>query len=350
MAIPIDPHCRPPYTGFAGIFRSVTGLPKLVEKGSEMIQFVRHQMFLLGALLGGGLLVSPLQAQTKFTPTLRAETASAPDAFPIRFSYYPAVADKNPDGLSEAGVIILLHGDKGSRINWDSGSAPAGQPTFPAVLQEQGYAVVTVDLRKHGQSVIEGREDPLQPDDYAKMAAGDLKAVKDFLQKEHQEKKLNMGKMAIVGAGFSAPVAVAFAQFDWEQNPHDDSPVLALRTPRGQDVKAIILLSPDAAAGRLHTSRSLGFLNKKGLAFQFIVGKQDGADKAAAKTCFKACGGGTKNAEGRVELLEPDMKDRGTDLLGKDPQIVEVPMLKFLDAHIKKLTIPWVDRRSRLDR
>jgi pimeloyl-ACP methyl ester carboxylesterase len=315
-----------------------------------MTQFVRRQMLVLGTLLGCGLFVSPLQAQSKFTPTLRAESVSAPDAFPIRFSYYPANADKNPDGLDQAGVVILLHGDKGSRIIWDKGSAPAGQPTFPAVLQEQGYAVVTVDLRKHGQSVVEGREDPLQTDDYAKMAAGDLKAVKDFLQKEHQDKKLNMGKMAIVGAGFSAPVAVAFAEYDWLQKPHDDSPVPAMRTPRGQDVKAVILLSPDAAAGRLSTNRSLVYLTKQNLAIQLIVGKQDGADKGAAKNCFKASGGGSKRTEERVFLIEPDMKDRGTDLLGKAPPLVEVPMLKFLDARLKKLTIPWVDRRSRLDR
>lgn len=310
-----------------------------------MVRFVRQTVF-LGALVGLSLLSFPLRAE----PKVQTETASAPDLFPIRFSYYPALEEKNSDGLDNAGVVILLHGDKGSRINWDKGSAPAGKPTFPAVLQEQGYAVVTVDLRKHGQSVVEGREDPIQNDDYAKMAAGDLKAVKDFLQKEHQGKKLNMGKMAIVGAGFSAPVAAAFAEFDWLQKPHDDAAVPALRTPRGQDVKAIILLSPDATAGRLSSNKSLVFLNKQNLAFQFIAGTQDGADKGAARNCFKACGGGTKKAEGRVELLEPEMKDRGTDLLGKAPPFIEIPMLKFLDTHLKKITVPWIDRRSRLER
>ncbi len=307
---------------------------------------MRRQMLILGVLYGISLLASPLQAD----PTLRAETVAAPDMFPIRFSYYPALEEKNPDGLAEASVVILLHGEKGGRINWDKGSSPAGFPSFPAVLQDQGYAVVTVDLRKHGQSVVEGREDPIQPDDYAKMAAGDLKAVKDFLQKEHQDKKLNMGKMAIVGAAMSGPVAVAFSEYDWLQKPHDDSPLPASRTPRGQDVKAIILLSPDPSAGRLQANKSLVYLNKQNLAFLFIVGKQDGADKGAAKNCFKACGGGTKKAEGRVYLLEPDMKDRGTDLFGKLPPLIEQPVLDFLEKHLKKITVPWVDRRSRLDR
>jgi len=311
-----------------------------------MVRFLRRLTLFLVALCGPGWLFAPLQAEV----TMRAETVSAPDKFPIRFSYYPAIADKNPDGLSEAGVVILLHGDKGSRIVWDKGSAPAGKETFPEILQDQGYATVTVDLRKHGQSVIEGREDPIQNEDYLKMAAGDLKAVKDFLQTEHQAKNLNMGKMAVIAAGFSAPVATAFAQFDWEQKPHDDSPLPASRTPRGQDVKTIILLSPESAAGRLSLNKSLVYLNKQNLAVQILVGKQDGADKGAAKNAFKACGADSKKSIGRVELLEPDLKDRGTDMLGKAPKFVELPILMFLQKHIKEITVPWVDRRSRLDR
>ena len=172
-----------------------------------MVRCARRQALFLGILCLWSGWTTPVQAEPKF----QEETVAAPDKFPIRFSYYPAIADKNPDGQENAGVVILLHGEKGARINWDNGSAPAGQKTFPTVLQEQGYAVVTVDLRKHGQSVVEGREDPIVPDDYAKMAAGDLKAVKDFIQTEHQAKKLNMGKMAVVGAGFSAAVAAAFS-------------------------------------------------------------------------------------------------------------------------------------------
>ena len=311
-----------------------------------MVRFLCRLTLFLAVLCGLGWRTAPLQAEV----TMRVETVSAPDKFPIRFSYYPAIADKNPAGLSEAPVVILLHGDNGSRLVWDKGSAPAGKKTFPEILQEEGYATVTVDLRKHGQSVIEGRDDPIQNDDYLKMAAGDLKAVKDFLQTEHQAKNLNMGKMAIVAAGFSAPVATAFAQFDWEQKPYDDSPLPESRTPRGQDVKTIILLSPESTAGRLSLNKSLVYLNKQNLAFLFMVGKQDAADKGAAKNAFKACGADSKKSIGRVELHEPDLKDRGTDMLGKALAVVELPILLFLQKHLKEITVPWVDRRSRLDR
>lgn len=308
-----------------------------------MTGLTRRQSLILGAA-GIGLFSTKAWAEAQMT----AETVSTSDMFPIKFSYYPASAEKNDGDLSNASVVILLHGEKGSRLQWDKGSAPAGKTPFPAVLQELGFAVITVDLRKHGQSVISGQEEPVTNEDYSKMGF-DLVAVKDFIQELHMKKELNMAKMAIVGTGFSAAIAAAFAQADWERTPHDDSPVPAMRTPRGQDVKALVLLSPDAAAGRLSTTRSLSYLNKQNLAFLFMAGKQDTLDKGTAKNCFKV-GGSDKKKDGRVQLFEPDLKERGIDLFGKNPAQVEVPILKFLDEKLKKLTIPWGDRRSRLDR
>lgn len=308
-----------------------------------MAGLTRRRSLILG-LAGLGLMSVPLQAEV----TSQVESVMTADSFPIKFTYYPAIAEKNDNDLSTAPVVILLHGEKESRLNWDKGSAPAGKPPFPAVLQDLGFAVISVDLRKHGQSVLAGKEEPVTNEDYFKMGS-DLQAVKDFVQKQHQAKQLNMAKLAIVATGFSAPVATAFSEIDWKMIPHDDSPVLALKTPRGQDVKALVLLSPDHSAGRLSTTRSLTFLNRQNIAFLFMVGKQDALDKGAAKNCFKACGG-DKKGDGRVQLIEPNLKERGIDLLGKAPAEVEVPILKFLDERLKKLTIPWVDRRSRLDR
>ncbi len=106
-------------------------------------------------------------------------------------------------------------------------------------------------------------------------------------------------------------------------------------------MKALVLISPDSNAGRLATTRSLTFLNKQNLSFLFMAGKQDLIDKGAAKNCFKACGS-DKKGDGRVVLVEPDLKDRGIDLFGKRPPEVEVPILKFLDERLKKITVPWV--------
>src|SRR5690606_10555327 len=118
---------------------------------------------------------------------------------------------------------ILLHGKGGDRLVWEQKGAGATGKSFAAVLQDQGYAVVSVDLRKHGESKREDDKE-LRPDDYRAMV-GDLEAVKKFLLAEHQEKKLNINKLGIIAADDMAPVAVTFAQIDWQKKPYDDAPV-----------------------------------------------------------------------------------------------------------------------------
>lgn len=282
--------------------------------------------------------------------TVRTEAVTTEDQQPIRFSYYPALKDKGTP--QEAPVAILLHGAGGSRIVWDKGSAPAGGKPFPEVLQNEGFAVLTVDLRKHGESLTAGRDEKIFPDDYTKML-GDLIAVKTFLKGEHQKKLLNMAKIGIVAADMSCPIAAAFAEYDWKLDPYDDAPVFANRTPRGQDVRALVFLSPDTTAGRLQTTRSINYLKNPqfGIALLAIAGKKDAVDKGHTKKLYDLFKGSAKVEEGqeRTYISDPDLKDRGTDLLLKAPRVVEGPIVKFLVKHVKDLTIPWRDRRSKLE-
>ncbi len=50
---------------------------------------------------------------------------------------------------------------------------------------------MTVDLRKHGESVADGQARSLDNNDFYKMAHGRPAAVKKFLLAEHEAKKLN---------------------------------------------------------------------------------------------------------------------------------------------------------------
>src|SRR5690606_1715727 len=104
-----------------------------------------------------------------------------------------------------------------------------------------GLAVVTVDMRKHGESKTSpaGRtETVMRHEDYQHMWQGDLEAVKQFLMEEHKQRKLNVNKLAIIAAGEMAPIAARFTVFDWSKPPYDDAPIPRERTPRGQDVRA----------------------------------------------------------------------------------------------------------------
>lgn len=277
--------------------------------------------------------------------------ASAGDRFPIYVTYYPALADAVSGGLENAPVVVLLHGEKESRLVWNKGSAPRGTNPFPAELQKRGYAVVTVDLRKHGESVGMDKDTTARTDDYPKMVLGDMKAVKDFIQEEHQKQRLNMRKMGIVGSGFSAAVAAEFAEYDWRQEPYDDHALRAKRTPRGQDVQALILISPASGAGRLRTSRAIGFLKNPALnvALQIIVGEEDASNYRTARTLYQNFTS-IKGNEERAEIIAPKLKDTGIALLRHPTPIAYIPMLKFLDDNLKSRNFPWQDRRSKLVR
>lgn len=276
---------------------------------------------------------------------------SATDGSPVHITYYPAPEDRNPRGVMNAPVVVLLHDAGGSRLVWDKTSAPPGGKPFAEVLQSQGYAVISVDLRKHGESLPEGTAPTLKVSDYSQMVLGDMVAVKRFIFDEHQRQRLNMNKMAIVAAGMSAPIAAAFAEADWRMPPYDDSPSPMSRTPRGQDVRALVLLSPDASAGKVNLSRSLKFLQTPafGISFLIIVGSRDAQDRNQARNAYQIVSANRKN-ESRTYLERPNTNARGTDLLGNPAAKAEIPILNFLDKHLKKIDSEWRDRRSRLDR
>jgi len=278
--------------------------------------------------------------------------ASARDRWPIHMTYYPSRMKE------KAAVVLLLHTKGGSRLIWTRKGGLAER------LQGQGYAVIAADLRKHGQSKLtgvgaaagkktrrkKGSGTNLTRGDYSMMIYSDLEAIKKFVYLEHQRKRLNMRKLAVVGAEMSGPLAVAFAAYDWDKKPHRDAPIAAAQTPRGQDVRALVLLSPDGSLPGMTINSYMKFLKGK-VAFLICVGNRK------AK-------GPLKNANQVYNYLKPISKDpnrkinwmntfpvqlQGTDLLGKQLGVENV-IVGFLKKYVGELNDPWRDRRSRAAR
>lgn len=292
------------------------------------------------------------QAAAQSKSNVRTEVLRAlGDGYPIHITYYAALEDKNPSGVENAAVVVLLHGEGGSRLIWDKSSAPPGGKSFAEFLNDIGYAVVTVDLRKHGESLGEGQSKAVDHNDYFRMARGDLPAVKRFLVQQHEEKKLNVNKLAIVASDVTVPVALDFAELDWRQLPHLDGPGGTPGTPRGQDVRALVLLSPVQSLGRLNGLRSLNFLKNPNfrIAFAIVAGTRDPADRNTASKLHQSLLSIRQN-EQRVEFLRPNTNARGTDLLANQAAQIEPPILEFLKKHVKDLDSPWRTRRSRYQR
>jgi pimeloyl-ACP methyl ester carboxylesterase len=279
-----------------------------------------------------------------------AQTLRAIDGHPLTITYYPISAKAG--NRQDSPVVVLLHGgDQKGRILWDKAAPGRGEKVnFAQSLNDDGYAVVTVDLRKFGDSKVAGDMTNIRPDDWEKMSSSDLFAVKQFLYEKHQAKQLNMNKMAIVAAGPTAPVALNFAAADLAMPPHDDAPVLENKTPRGQDVRAIVLLSPEMSAGRLTSNKALNVIRvpAAGIAMVVVAGAQDTADKGSAKKVFELMDKAQAKNEKRVYMLTPQLRDRELGLIGKAPADVEQPIRNFLQKHVKEYPSAWRDRKNKV--
>ena len=98
-----------------------------------------------------------------------------------------------------------------------------------------------------------------------------------------------MRKLALVGSDMSTVLAMNYAQLDWTKKPFDDAPTLATRTPRGQDVQAIVLLSPMESLSGLSVIAPIRFLKPTGIAALLMYGSGSSERKTAVhwKNCSR---------------------------------------------------------------
>jgi hypothetical protein len=325
-------------------------------------------------------------AQDKQDKPVEDKTVLSPgDGWPLKLTYYKATSDGK-----EAPVVLLMHMKGESRLVW---TAPKG---FAEQLHGKGFAVVAVDLRKHGQSKPGAEDDDpkkaasadkdkgkkstsgadLKPADYQLMVR-DMDGIKKFIFEEHQKGHLNMRKMAIVTPEMSAAIGITFAAADWQKTPYDDASTLAARTPRGQDVQAMVFLSPETTLPGVPAHQVAPQFKAIGapMAALILVGKTDPKDKGQAQTLFKQLGGdpaktsapkkaadpkktakekekeAEKESKERLFYVELNAKLRGTELIGKKLG-VEDAIIGFLTDHVKTLKGPayeWRDRQSKLE-
>ncbi len=292
------------------------------------------------------------QESKKETEPTTTKTLLAKDKWPIRITYYKSQAGK------DAPVVVLLHSIGGNQLVWHNGFAEA--------LQQQGYAVITFDFRKHGKSrppkvsgdgkrTLRAKSDKakkagqdLKKNDYERMVHFDLEAVKKFIYDQHQARNLNMRKLAIIATEMSTPIAVSFAWRDWLKKPYDDNPNPLFGTPRGQDVQALVLLSPTTSCPGVSTTQPIKFLRQRKISFLICVGSKDHLYRKTSKKLYKQLGGeNQQEGKERVYLREYSVSLRGADLIGKNIK-TEPFIFAFLDRHLKQRKIPWRDRKSPL--
>jgi pimeloyl-ACP methyl ester carboxylesterase len=288
-------------------------------------------------------------------PKPENETLTTDDGGSLHITYYKSLLEENSP------VVVLLHMKDGNRFVWQ------GDKGFAQRLQREGYAVITVDLRFHGESKFGGapaatnvnqgagkKKDKkkagidLHPADLVAMVEYDMEAVKAFIKEEHQAKRLNMTKMGIVGPEMGASVAVAYAALDWSKEPYDDAQP-GFQTPRGQDVRALVLISPQEKFKSMAMARVITQLKDPDLNIAFLIcSGTEPTDKKESEKIFDMVVKPDIN-KNRMFLKTYAAKTTGTNLLDKSLGIEDY-MLAFFEKQLKNIEIPWRDRRSKRDK
>ena len=277
-------------------------------------------------------------------------TLTTADGWPIHITYFKGQGKQSP-------VVVLVAAAEGpqnsqarTRKVWNNAAL---------ALNRAGFAVVTVDLRKHGDSMPAVEKDQLeklskiQPRDYALMAGQDLETVKGFLVAEHEKEQLNIRKLGIASAGSSCIVSAAFAALDWGKAPWHDNRVMALRTPKGQDVRALLMLDPKSSVRGMRSADIFKNLAdpRKGIAVNIYYNPGNSANKRSADTLFKYLK--LKNADdedARKVIKSPKGKAyEGEGLLvGKFQTTIEKEIVTFFKKYVDGREDPWKSRISPL--
>jgi pimeloyl-ACP methyl ester carboxylesterase len=280
----------------------------------------------------------------KFEPVVRS--LETKDGGTLKGTYFQSNRGK------DAPVVVLLHMADGNRMIWQ------GRDSFALRLQNEGFAVLTLDLRGHGDSKGDGAVGVVAQSDkktarkaarkieYTQMVEFDMEAVNKFLLMEHQQGNLNMNKTGFVGPEMGATVAAFAAARDWQKPRYDDAPAgSGMETPRGENVRALVLLSPVQNLQGLNIAAPLKFLSNPQLGVAFMIGfsQKDKEDKGQARKTYEQISTLPRSEE-RMYLMEYPGAFRGTELLGKRTKL-EDNMVVFFNKHLRDVQIPWTDRR-----
>lgn len=317
-----------------------------------------HLAFLRLGLVGLILATSLLSGTTAFgqpkkgneqekddIPAPENVSLEAKDGVPIKATYYASKLKK------KAVPIIMLHGWEGNRGEYHA---------LALVLQKQGYSVIAPDLRGHGQSLRykdasgEWQEFELgrmQKIDIEKMVL-DVEAAKQFLMEKNNAGELNIEALCVMGAHLGGTIAMKWSVVDWN--------VRSLPSfKQGQDVKAMILLSPVDQFKGVNTRDPLAHPIVRGkLSTLICAGREDPKPFADAKRLYTALlkfhgkpPTDEKEAAKRQDLffVEEETSLQGTGLLRNGLQTPgEIQKFLYLRLSLKLDEYEWTERKNPL--
>jgi alpha-beta hydrolase superfamily lysophospholipase len=277
--------------------------------------------------------VAPASAETRKLPAPIEEVLTTHDGVQLVVTFLPG--SKGKDSVP----IILLHMYKGGRKDFRD---------LALYLQSLGHAVLIPDLRGHGAStkMATGTTLDLSKVAYQKIVDADMEALKAYLMAKNNKQELNIDKLCVVGAELGASVAALWAQVDWSWPP--------LATGKqGQDVKALVLISPQYVCKTLKLADALGGHSPvvKELSVLLIVGERNATFLKDTKRIYDILKRYHPEPppERKQENQDLFLLKLPTDLQGTNLQTVKKPAIdqligQFIELRLVKKNIPWRDR------
>lgn len=294
------------------------------------------------AVLAGLSPCAGQESKEKEIPKPETLTLETKDRVGLRCTYYPGMNGK------DTVPIIMIHDFEGRRTEYDA--------LAKGLQRVRGHAVIVPDLRGHGDSNrrrgFDGDEQSispkdLKPADFVAMVELDLEKVKGFLMKKHNEGELNIELLTVIAAGAMGSVVGV----NWVAKDYSAPPTLV--TKQGQDVRALVLLSPAGNYKSLKTAAAFKhpFIGHK-LSTMLIGGSKEADIKTIYNLLKRQHAPTPSDDEERAKhqdlfyFLE-DTDLRGTKLLNpRDGLGVDKKILQFIDLRCvnKAADYPWVDR------
>ena len=277
-------------------------------------------------------------------------TLKTKDGVKLAITYYPSA------NREQALPVVILHDQQDSRVAYDSIARKLQQPQGE---DGESFAVVTVDLRGHGGSTKQKLPDgttreldaaKLRKNDFEAMVKYDMKAVRTFLVGKNDKGEINLNELSIVGVGLGASVATIWTAHDWAYPP------LAVGK-QGQDVKALVLISPRWKNNGLLIQQAVQQPGvQREVALIMIYGRDNSRVRADIRRIYK-----------QVEKYHPEPElagDKSRDLAGlgvptslqggkllqevgiRDKVVQRIA--DFLNLHVAQENHEWLKRRNRI--
>lgn len=247
------------------------------------------------------------------------------DGVQLGATFYPGTKGK------ETVPILMLHSYKGSRIEFHE---------LALALQEAGHAVLVPDLRGHGESTMNVAGQKLEAERMNKLQfaaiLNDVEACKQFLMERNNLGQLNIDKLTLIGADLGALVAVNFAALDWSWPP------LAVGK-QGQDVKALILLSPPRNVKGFTLNAGLeARAVQREISILLVTGRKEQAEATRLEKALLAARASLDDKG--IYLAKFPTSLEGTKLLGERDLKLTPYIAQFIEKVVVPKPYPWKNR------